>query len=534
MKILLIIPRYNLTNEVSYQYAFPLGLAYISSTMKKAGHDVDCLNTNHLAGTVQTLIKEQLDKKQYDVVATGHTGIGLAVVEKIVHAAREHHSNPKIIVGGCLITSEKELMLDALSPDVEVISEGEDTIVELLDALEKKKSLHNIDGIGFKEKGKRIFTKPRQPIMNLDSISLPDFESFGFREYLDNMSSENLYGEFDYPRTYPLLASRGCPYQCTFCYHSIGSRYRQRSIDNVMNELQVAFDKWKINSIDIYDDLFSYDKERLLEFCKRLKEKIQNLPWAVKWTCQLSVRGIDKNLLQTLKDSGCNIISFGFESYNQKVLNSMRKPITPALIDHAIKLCREVGIGIQGNFIFGDVAETKETATETLNYIKEHGKGQILIGFIQPYPGSAIYKRCLEKGIIKDKLEFIRNHISHTNWLNMTEEMTDDEINWLKKEITKTRIKYAHYEIPDTVEKISKKRYNLHKKCPFCGEEQVYKNCDINNILYYTKLRSCRNCNMRFFLVSRLYKFTINYYTQLDFFRRNYLLLRDKMRRQRI
>ena len=534
MKILLIIPRYNLTNEVNYQYAFPLGLAYISATMKKAGHDVDCLNINHLSGTVHDLVKQQLDKKEYEIVATGHTGIGLAVVEKIVQTTREHPSKPKVIIGGCLITSEPELMLDAIKPDVEVISEGEDTVVELLDTIEKKGDLHNVDGIGFKENGKNVFTKLRKPIENLDSVPLPDFEGFGFNEFLDNMSSENLYGEFDFPRTYPLLASRGCPYQCTFCYHSIGSRYRQRSLDNVMEEIRVAFDKWKINSIDIYDDLFSYDKDRLLDFCARLKALIATIPWKVKWTCQLSVIGVDKNLLETLKDSGCNVISFGFESYSPVVLKSMRKPITPEQIDYAIKLCREVGMGVQGNFIFGDTAETTETAKVTLDYVKEHGKGQILIGFIQPYPGSEIYKNCVKKGIIKDKLEFIRNHISHTNWINMTDGMTDKEVLKLKKDIIDTRIKYAYYVIPEKIEKIGDKRYNLHKQCPFCNKEQIFQNCSINNKLYYTKLKSCRNCNMRFFIVSKLYKFTIDYYNQLDFFRRNYLLMRDKIRKQRI
>ena len=316
-------------------------------------------------------------------------------------------------------------------------------------------------------------------------------------------------------------------HNCSFCYHTLEGGYRERTMDNVIDELKIAIKKYNINSVDIYDDLFSLNKPRLFEFCRRLKKL------KCKWTCQLSVINIDKELLQTLKDSGCNLVSFGFESYNQEVLNSMRKPITPKMINNAIKLCREVQMGIQGNFIFGDVAETKETAKETLDYWKENGKGQILIGFIQPYPGSEIYKRCIKKGIIKDKLDFIKNKISHTNWINMTDQMTDEEVLQLKKDILNARIKYANYLIPK-IERIGNKRYNLTKTCPFCNKEQTYENCFIKNKLYYVKVKSCRNCSMRFFLTSRLYRFTVNHYQELDFLRKTYLSVRDKMLKRKV
>src|SRR3990167_2384084 len=108
MKILLIIPKYNLTTKPSYEYAFPLGLAYVSAAMKKAGYDVDCINLNHLEGKSEDLIKTALDKKKYNIVCTGHTGIGYAIVEKIVQTTRKHDSRPVIILGGALMTRSEE------------------------------------------------------------------------------------------------------------------------------------------------------------------------------------------------------------------------------------------------------------------------------------------------------------------------------------------------------------------------------------------------------------------------------------------
>jgi radical SAM superfamily enzyme YgiQ (UPF0313 family) len=242
-------------------------------------------------------------------------------------------------------------------------------------------------------------------------------------------------------------------------------------------------------------------------------------------------------MLRKLKDSGCYAISFGFESYSQKVLNSMKKPITPKLIDNAIKLVFEEKMPLQGNFIFGDKAETKETAKETLDYWKKNCKGQIKIYFIQPYPGSDIYNHCTEKGIIKDRLEFIKNEMSHLTWYNMTEDMTDSDIDDLKKEIIDSRKKYFKYTTPLKLKKDNKgkkNRYNITTKCPFCNEKIEYKNCPIDNKLYYTVQLFCRKCNMAYYAVSKSYKFTVDYYDELDFFRKKYLLLRDNLRKKTI
>ncbi|MAH03330.1 hypothetical protein CMI39_00920 [Candidatus Pacearchaeota archaeon] len=536
MQILLIIPRYNLTNKADYQYVFPLGLGYISSVLKKEKYNVDCLNLNHFNGKIEDLITKKLNHKKYDFVCTGHIGIGYAIVEKIINTVKNHNSQPKVIFGGPLITSEPKLVFENLKPDFAILGEGEITIIELLKAIVKNKDLKNVNGIIYKdENGKTIFTKQREPIKNIDSLPAPDFEGLEFEKKLDNeCNNSNIYNLFNFPRTYPILSSRGCPFQCTFCYHTLGRKYRMRSIKNVMDELKIAVKKYKINIIEIIDDMFSIDKKRLYEFCKHLKKLVNETPWECKWECQLSVNTVDKEMLTILKDSGCHAISFGFESYSQTVLKSMKKPITSSQINEALKLSMERGLSVQGNFIFGDSAETKETAKETLDYWKKYSRGQIKLGFIQPYPGSEIYNRCIKKGIIKDKLFFIKNKISHTNWLNMTDNMTDEEIEELKEEIINARRKYSFYILPLKIKKESKNKYNLLVKCPYCKENINYKNCLIENKFHYAMHVSCRKCHMRFFVVSRLYKIGVDYYNELDFFRKNYLSIKDNLLKKRI
>ena len=530
----MVIPKYNLTNKPNYNYAFPLGLAYIFTSISNSKHNIECINLNHLNGSTEELLNKALNKKNYDIVCTGYMALGYATIEKILNTAKKHSSNPKIILGGSIITSEPKLIFNALKPDYAIVGEGEITIIELLDSIENKSNLKNVNGIMFRENNQIITTKPREIIADLDTIPFPKLEELGFLEFLENQSNDVNFNITDYPRPYAMLCSRGCPYQCTFCYHSLGFKYRERSIKNIIDELRIAIKKYNINSLSIFDDLFSINKERVYDFCKSIMELNKETSREIDWSCQLSVNNVDKELLETIKQAGCKVVSFGFESYSQKVLNSMKKPITPEQIDKAIKLTREVGLGIQGAFIFGDTAETKETAKETLDFWKKNCEGQIRLFFIQPYPGSEIYKRCIERGIIKDKLDFIKNKISHTNWINMTDTMTDQEISDLKKEILEARRKYYPYVIPSKIKNTKTDKYELEIKCPFCNEKVNYKNCSITNRLYFNRLVACKNCYMRISIVNLPYKLTMDYYNQLEFLRRNYLSIRDNFLKKKI
>lgn len=545
MKILLVVPRYNLTNKVDYSYSFPLGFGYISSALKQAGYEVDCLNLNHHNGLIKDIIHDTLDKKNYDFVCTGHTGIGYQVIKTIIDPVRSHESKPKVILGGPIITSEPYLMFDSLKPDFAVVGEGEITIVELLRCLESKsrksssrknlKNLKKIDGIIYKDKNKTVMTKRRELIQDLDSLPLPDFEGLGFDKQLENMCTNDsfFHNAFDYPRTYPILCSRGCPFQCTFCYHCLGDQYRMRSLDNIMKEIEWAYKRYKINSLAFYDDLFAINRERLYEFCKKFKELTKKISADIKWACQLKVNTVDKEMLKILKDSGCVLVSYGLESMSPEVLKSMKKPITPEQIDKSIQMTKEAGLAFWGNFIFGDVAETKETAYKTLNYWKKNCDVQVGLDFIQPYPGSAIYHHCIKKGVIKDKLDFIKN-IGTRYFVNMTDKMSDEEIKQLKKDILKALVRNRKSQVPTSIKKIGDDRYKIKVKCSYCDKIIEYKNFRADNRWYFSNLLICRNCNNRFRIMSSLKKLVFTFSPTIHSLLGFYVQMRRNILKKRI
>lgn len=214
--------------------------------------------------------------------------------------------------------------------------------------------------------------------------------------------------------TYPVFAfadenfamltfSRSCPYNCTFCFHSSGTKYRQRSLDSVFKELDMLTSKYTIKNIAITDELFAAKKEYVNEFCVRIKK------YNIGFSVALRVDIVTRELLTMLKDSGCLSIGYGLESADNKILKSMRKNITIEQIENALILTNEVGINMQANFIFGDIAETVETSNNTINWWLAHNEFQINLRFIIVFPGTYLYKYACEK-----KLSLIRYNLLKT------------------------------------------------------------------------------------------------------------------------
>jgi len=507
MKILIVVPRFKDTNEINYDYIFPLGLGYISSALKKAGYEVDCLNSNHYNGTMEELVSNELSKNNYDFVCTGGMTFALPFVKQIIDTVKKHSSKVRTIVGGIIVTSEPKIMFDLLDPDFAVVGDGEETICELLNCIDKQDDFCKVKGVLFRD-GERniVFTGRREGIQDLDSLPYPDFEGLEFENYLDNLYCNCMpraaHNSFDHPRVYPILGSRGCPFSCTFCYHY--DKYRKRSLESIKQELHIMVKRYRINRIIFIDECVALDKKRLWAICKIIKELKDEVSWELKWQPQLTVHGVDEEMLYEFRDSGVDVISYGFESMSPVVLKSMNKPITPEMISSVFHNTLKAGIGVIGNFIFGDIAETKETARVTLDWWRNNSKGQIDLLFIQPYPGSKIYEHCLQRGIIKDRVDFIQNRMRTTNWYNMTDRMSDKEIKQLKNIIIVSNFKCRYFANHVSMKKTRENVYEFKVQCPFCGNELVYKNLFVENKwkwLYSISL-VCRKCHLIFFVVS--------------------------------
>jgi radical SAM superfamily enzyme YgiQ (UPF0313 family) len=216
----------------------------------------------------------------------------------------------------------------------------------------------------------------------------------------------------------------------------------------------------------------------------------------------LRVDSLKDGLLDEMKSAGCFLVLYGFESYNPAVLKSMKKNITPQQIHHALHAALDRGLSIGGNFIFGDRAETLQTAKETLDFWKNHSEAGIKLDFMKIYPQSELYQYAVKKGLIKDRLDFIANH-SLVDVLNLTD-MPDADHFKLKTLVVKYRIKYSPYSIPIRLTDSS-----ITIRCPHCKKVTEYKNFSALFLkgLLNSQAFHCRKCRKKFYSLNRLYLF---------------------------
>lgn len=487
LNYLVVMPRH--VQNIGDGYSFPLGIPYISSSMKFTGHKVFTLNLNHREGNVLDILKKEIEENKIDVIATGGQSFQYVPIKEVLKATKEINNRIITIVGGGIITSDPETAMEALEyVDYGVIGEGEITICELCNALENNGIFSEIDGLIYKNSNGYEKTAPRQEIIDIDSIPWPDYDGFEFEKYL--LTSPGQSG-LNLENTVFMITSRSCPYNCTFCFHTVGRRYRQRSLDKFFEELDYMTSRYKINYICIADELFSGNPEHVKEFCKRIK------PYNIKWWAQFRVDHITKNpeLIPMLKDAGCDIMSFGLESADNRILKSMKKNTTIEQSEKALKLVYDAGISLEGAFIFGDIEETWETANNTLNWWRNHPEYKINLNLITVYPGTHLYNYACEKGLIKDKIQFLKEGCPQVN----VSKLTDEHFAILTWEIMEAPMILAK-SLSDIEAKIvdSKTgRIDLTATCSVCKEKNQWENVK----LFASGFLACKYCGQKYNIV---------------------------------
>ena len=421
LNYLLVMPR--LVRNVGDGYSFPLGIAYVSSCMKKAGYNVIPLNLNHCHGEISDILRREVERHDIDVVATGGLSFQYSTIMDVVEIIQE--INPKLItiVGGGIITSDPESAMQALEfVDYGVIGEGEVTIRELCECLEGEGNLHEVDGIIYKAGDEFKRTSSRKEMTDIDLVPWPDYDGFGLETFFE--ASPSISG-LNRKNTVFMIGSRSCPYNCTFCFHTTGKKYRQRSLDNFFEELDYMVAHYQIEYICLADELFSHDIQRVKAFCTRMRA------YNIRWWAQFRVDYVTKALLAILKEGGCNVMSFGLESADNRVLKSMRKGTTVEQIEKTLKLVSDADMPFSGAFIFGDIEETWETANNTLTWWRDHSEYKINLNLITIYPGSYLYQYACENGVIEDKVQFLKDGCPQVN----VSKLTPDEYSELVKRI---------------------------------------------------------------------------------------------------
>jgi anaerobic magnesium-protoporphyrin IX monomethyl ester cyclase len=412
MKMLLINPP---IREWAKPNVFPLGLGYIASMLSNSGHDVEVMDINAHRWTPED-VEENIRNAEFDLVGIGAIVTVYKYVKWLISVLRKYHPTKKIIIGGSVGTSIPQIILEKTEADIVCIGEGEVTVMELLNIIQKgNDNLSSVYGIWYKDsKGNIYRNKPRTPIKDLDVLPLPFWDLFPMKTYLENpigAPNRNKWidgsSDQDMPLSMNINGTRGCPYKCVYCYHDfMGAGYRHRSPENLISEIKFLHDRYGITYFHFIDDEFVLKKRFIYDFCKEVKREFNG---NITWGCAGRVNLMTEELIATMADAGCVLIGYGIESGSQKMLDVMKKGVTVEQAKEAIRLTKKYLGWADCSFIVGTPGETKETIQETINFCKEVDLAPEVIFFATPYPGTELYRMALEQGKINNEEEYILN-----------------------------------------------------------------------------------------------------------------------------
>lgn len=394
MKVLFVNPP-----QTASKYKFmgviapPLGIAYMAGVLQENNIDVEILDASAEDMDFKDVEKELLKRKPDLVALTALTPtIGRAL--ETAQVVKETLPDSIVVMGGYHPTFNFIETLEDENVDIVIRGEGEYIMLNLVQALENQSSLHDVKGIVFEDKNsKEIVVNPEAPlIQDLDELPFPALNLLPMKKYrLLDMDTHMT----------TMITTRGCPMQCSFCSSAAmhGKKIRERSVENIVDEIEYLKTNYDIDTIAFMDDTFTLKKRKVMAICDEiLKRNIE-----IMWGCTSRVDTLDEKLLKKMKESGCITIFIGVESADQQQLDNMCKNTTIAKIENAFKIAHKLKIRTIASVALGMPGDTKEIMNKTVKFVHKLKPNYAIYSLSTPYPGTRFYKEAFEKNLIKIK-----------------------------------------------------------------------------------------------------------------------------------
>jgi len=389
MKILLVNPG---SDNAFFKVGFvipPLGLAYIASTVRDAGHDVAIHDFGIERGGAP-------DYSAYDLVGissdTSRNGRAVEIAKDAKAAGA------KVVIGGPHVTFMDEEVLAESSIDFILRGEAEESAVELADALDKGLPLYGIAGLSYRKDG--VFTRnpDRDPPQDLDALPFPARDLLNINRY------RNI--ELAKRRITSIVSSRGCPGNCSFCCSPKfnGRRWRARSVDSLLSEIRLVVGKYGFGGVAFMDDNFTFDPKRVIELSKAIIEEGLD----IKWWCFSRVDTVIRNpeIVSWMGRSGCRYIFMGVESPRQSTLDAYSKKTSADYAKKAVRLLKDNGIETLAGYILGSPDETRKMVEETIKFSIKLDTGGVQYTLLTPFPGTDLYADMQDRLLTRDWAKF--------------------------------------------------------------------------------------------------------------------------------
>lgn len=390
MKLMLIEP-----NIEGYALMPTMSLAILKGFInEKTEHKVKIVDLIFNKKDWKEYLFEKIKKEKPDLIGFSVLSFNYLQALKIAKFIKKNFKI-KTIFGGvhCILSPEE--VIENEEVDIVCVGEGEDVLKNLMD---KKLSCEKVKGIWYKEKGNLLKNNSLKLIENLDELPFPDWSDFDLEKYF-LINNNHL----------PIMGSRGCPYNCTYCSnHALkkrldGKYVRFRSVDNILEEIELRMKQYYgkgFKYLFFYDDTFIIDKNFVLEFCKKFKEK--GFDKKIKWNVNVRANLVTDEIIKAMKDAGCYEVRMGVESGNDYIRNKIyKRGMSKEQIDNAIEIIKKNDLQLRLQFIIGAPYEDIKMMEESFKMAKNSGADYILFPILMPLPDTEIKSMCEKEGIIE-------------------------------------------------------------------------------------------------------------------------------------
>ncbi len=366
-----------------------LGTAILGTKLKEKGYNVK----SYVESVGELDLADVLSADAVGISTITSTSKRSYEIAKLVRSA-----GIPVFMGGPHVTYMPDEALEYC--DYVLRGESDDIIVDFIRALEKGEGFENIPGLSFKRDGKVFHNQQTSYCKDLDTLPIPDFTIIkGLESGLDNLD------------ILPIMTSRGCPYDCSFCSVTsmFGHKYRFRHKDLVIKELEL-YREHALPWVFFYDDNFIANRKRTKELLHTMIEKDITFPWTAQVRVEVAK---DPELLDLMKRSGCHTVYIGLESINPETLKAYNKKQSLEDIEYCIRVLHKNGIRIHGMFVFGADHDTTDTIHETVRFAKRNDLESIQFLILTPLPGTKLYHDLDREGriITKDWALYDAHHV---------------------------------------------------------------------------------------------------------------------------
>lgn len=403
----------------------PIGPAYVGGALVAAGHHVTAVDavgealeqytllqgyTNIVAhGLTAEEIIARMDPEAEVIGISGMFSVEWPITKPIIDAMRDAFPDALFVLGGEHITAAPDFTLDNCDAiDVGVIGEGEATMLHLVEAYATGRDFSEVPGIVFRgPDGRPVHNAPRPRIRDVDSIPEPDWTLWPVENYIDRELTHGV----NLGRCMPILASRGCPYQCTFCSspQMWTTLWRARDPRELIDEMKRYIDRYQVTNFDFYDLTAIVKKDWIVEFCHLLEEEKLDITWQLPSGTRSEA--IDDEVVELLYRSGCRSMNYAPETGSEPELKRIKKKVKLDRMLDSMKGAHRAGVHIKVNFIFGLPGQTWQDVRNTFRFFVKLawvGVDDIACFPYSPYPGTELFNELVESGkIVVDEAYFI-------------------------------------------------------------------------------------------------------------------------------